>query len=84
MAAGIVFKNFGSVREIGGLFTVEGFRRQHHALRIVEAALKSLIDQGRIPRYQVRSDNTPSIALARACGLREFLRMEHLRTDLPR
>jgi hypothetical protein len=50
----------------------------------VAAALSYLIEHGQIPRYQVRSDNLPSIRLAEASGLREFLRMDHLLVDLAR
>jgi len=81
VAAGFVFPNFDAVWEVGGLFTEPAWRRQGHARRIVAAALAYLAEQGRIPRYQTRSDNAGSVRLAQAAGLEEFLRMDHLVAD---
>jgi RimJ/RimL family protein N-acetyltransferase len=83
-SAGFVFRNFESVWEIGGVLTHPEFRRHGLARQVVAAALRYLIEHGQIPRYQVRSDNLPSIGLAEASGLREFLRMDHLLLDLAR
>lgn len=80
-SAGFVFRNFENVWEIGGIYTEPEYRRRGFARRIVAAALSELLRTGRIPRYQVRSDNEPSINLARASGLAEFLRMDHLLVD---
>ena len=80
-SAGFVFRNFESVWEIGGIYTEPEFRRQGFGRMIVAAALSELLGTGRIPRYQVRSDNEPSINLATASGLVEFLRMDHLLVD---
>lgn len=81
-SVGFVFRNFESVWEIGGVLTQPDFRRRGLARQIVAAALSYLVEHGQIPRYQVRSDNLPSIKLAEASGLREFLRMDHLLVDL--
>ncbi len=80
-SAGFVFRNFEAVWEIGGIFTDPEARRKGLARRIVETALRFLMEQGRIPRYQVRSDNVASIGLAEASGLRQFLKMDHLVVD---
>jgi ribosomal protein S18 acetylase RimI-like enzyme len=80
-SAGFVFRNFESVWEIGGLYTEPEYRRQGLGRQIVAAALRHLVGSGRIPRYQVRSDNEPSIRLALASGLKEFLRMDHFLVD---
>jgi len=80
-SAGFVFRNFESVWEIGGIYTEHESRRQGFGRAIVAAALGELLGTGRIPRYQVRSDNEPSINLATASGLVEFLRMDHLLVD---
>jgi GNAT superfamily N-acetyltransferase len=77
-SAGFVFRNFESVWEVGGIFTNPENRRQGMGRQIVAAALRYLRGSGRIPRYQVRSDNAPSIRLAEASGLKQFLRMDHL------
>jgi ribosomal protein S18 acetylase RimI-like enzyme len=77
-AAGFVFRNFENVWEIGGLHTDPDYRRQGLARQVVLGALRHLAASGCIPRYQVRSDNGPSVALAGACGLRVFLRLDHL------
>ena len=80
ISAGFVFRNFDLVWEIGGLFTVPGFRRQGHARKIVAAALNHLVAQKLVPRYQVRADNLESIRLAESTGLQPFLQMDHLLT----
>jgi ribosomal protein S18 acetylase RimI-like enzyme len=80
-SVGFVFRNFESVWEIGGILTEPAFRRQGFARQIVAAALRHLGEQGCIPRYQVRADNTASIQLAKAVGLRQFLQIDHLLVD---
>jgi ribosomal protein S18 acetylase RimI-like enzyme len=77
-AAGFVFRNFENVWEIGGIHTEPDYRRQGLARQVVAGALRHLAANGCIPRYQVRADNAPSVALAGACGLRLFLRLDHL------
>ncbi len=81
VSAGMVFRNFESVWEIGGVFTQPGSRRQGLARQIVAAALDYLGHAHLLPRYQVRADNFASNELARAAGLHEFLRMDHYVVD---
>ena len=81
VSACMVFRNFDTVWEIGGIFTLPERRRQGLARRVVAAALAHLHQAHLLPRYQVRADNIASIELAKAAGLQEFLRMEHYLVD---
>ncbi|HVU39157.1 MAG TPA: GNAT family N-acetyltransferase [Opitutales bacterium] len=81
VSACMVFRNFETVWEIGGVYTLPEHRRRGLARQVVAAALEHLHQAQRRPRYQVRADNLASIELARAAGLREFLRMEHFLVD---
>jgi GNAT superfamily N-acetyltransferase len=74
----ITFPNFRDVWEIGGVYTLPEHRRKGLARRSVLRALASLEGAGLTPRYQFSADNTASRALAQSCGLREFLRVDHL------
>jgi GNAT superfamily N-acetyltransferase len=76
-AACFVYQNYKEVWEIAGVYTEPAFRRRGLARAVVVAALIWLRSQGKIPRYQVREDNTASISLAESCGLVEFLRVDH-------
>jgi GNAT superfamily N-acetyltransferase len=76
-SACFVFENYQRVWEIAGVYTQPDYRRRGLARKVVEAALVYLAQAGLVPRYQARWDNHPSLSLARACGLNEFLRMEH-------
>jgi len=81
VAAGMVFRNFEAIWEVGGLFTETAHRRQGFARAITATAIDYLLSHGRTPRYQVRSDNIESIRLARSAGLQEFLRLDHYLID---
>lgn len=81
VSACMVFRNHEIVWEIGGVYTLPERRRQGLARQVVAAALEYLHQTQRLPRYQVRSDNLASLGLAKAAGLKEFLRMEHLLVD---
>jgi len=72
-----VFRNFGAVWEIGGVHTVEQARRKGYARQVVQKAVNTLVEAGRIPRYQTDATNTPSVQLAEAIGLSHSLRLEH-------
>ncbi len=72
-----VFPNFREVWEIAGVHTVPSWRGHGCARQVVETALSALLREERIPRYQVREDNRPSIRLAEAVGLEKFLTTEH-------
>ncbi len=71
------FPDFEPVWEIAGVHTVPSYRRRGLARRVIEAALSELLGRGLIPRYQVHEDNLPSLRLAEAVGLVEFLTTEH-------
>jgi ribosomal protein S18 acetylase RimI-like enzyme len=84
-SACLVYRNFDPIWEIAGLFTQPEWRRQGLARRVVTAALRYLHAHNRQPRYQVDTANRASIELARALGLAELLRVEHvsLRAGFP-
>ncbi len=78
------YRNYGSIWEIGSVYTAESARRQGYARRIVQTALHVLLAQQRIPRYQVHEQNAPSLALAEALGLYRFLTIEHFLAEAKR
>lgn len=73
----LVFRNFGAVWEIGALHTVEPARRKGYARRVVGEAIRTILQNGWIPRYQTEESNTASTALAESLGMRQCLRFEH-------
>lgn len=73
----MAYANYENIWEIGGLNTVEHARRKGHARRVVQTALYTLAEHGKIPRYAVLDTNTASIQLAESLGLQPFLRLEH-------
>ena len=77
VSACFVFQNYRTIWEIAGLFTEPARRGRGLARKVVQSALAFIDEQGLIPRYQVKDDNAPSIALARSLGLEEFLRQRH-------
>ena len=79
VAACFVYENYNPVWEIAGVYTDEATRRQGLAKLVVTAALQHLRSAGLKPRYQVKWDNQASIAVARSCGLIEFLEVDHYR-----
>jgi GNAT superfamily N-acetyltransferase len=72
-----VFQNYKQFWELAGLYTHPAFRRRGLAKKTVFGALHYLAASGRVPRYQVKWNNHASLSLAKACGLLEFLRMDH-------
>jgi hypothetical protein len=78
----IAYPNFDTIWEIGGVRTVERARRKGLALRVVGTALKTLLEQGRTPRYQVEGTNLASVKLAAALGLTPCLRFEHYLAEM--
>ena len=72
-----VFRNFGVVWEVAGLFTRVSHRRRGLAAEVVRAAIVYLLARGRQPRYQVETENVASLELARRLGLEQFIRVEH-------
>jgi ribosomal protein S18 acetylase RimI-like enzyme len=73
----LVYRNFDSVWEIGGLYTVEQARRKGCARRVTQKALAVLLERGDTPRYQVEESNLASVRLAESLGLEPCLRFEH-------
>jgi GNAT superfamily N-acetyltransferase len=73
----LIYQNFDTVWEIGGVYTVETARRKGYARQVVAEALKTLIGYGLTPRYQAEHTNTNSLALAESLGLKVCLRFEH-------
>lgn len=71
------FGNYGQIWEIGGVYTVPSHRRQGLAGKVVTAAVNTLLDQGKIPRYQVDESNRSSMNLADKLGLERFVTTEH-------
>jgi len=77
----LVYENWGSVWEVGGLVTAPSHRRKGLGARVVRTALAQLGERGLKPRYQVEEHNTASIALARSVGLVSFLTITHYLTS---
>lgn len=71
------FENSPGIWEVGGLATHPAARRRGLAARIVRTAFAELDARGYRGRYVVEESNGPSLALARALGLTEFLRLTH-------
>jgi RimJ/RimL family protein N-acetyltransferase len=78
VSACLAFQNYGRIWEIGGVYTVPGFRKRGFARQVVLAAMGFLGERALTPRYQVKEDNGESIGLAQRCGLRQFLCIRHL------
>jgi len=77
IASCFAYRNYDTVYEIAGVYTLPSERRQGHARQIVETALHTLANRGYIARYQVHEANHASIRLAESIGLRRFVTMEH-------
>jgi len=77
IAACFAYRNFDTVYEIAGVYTVPRERRKGHARQLVETALHTLAKRQYIPRYQVHEANHASTRLAESVGLRRFVTMEH-------
>jgi GNAT superfamily N-acetyltransferase len=73
----LVFKNYEQIWEIGGVYTAPAYRRQGLAKRVVATAINTLLNQGKIPRYQMVETNTASLELAENLGLERFVTTEH-------
>ena len=75
------YRNFDTIHEIGGVFTMPSARRQGYARRVVQSAVHSLLQRNCSPRYQVHEANGPSIALAEQIGLNRFVTVAHWRYE---
>jgi ribosomal protein S18 acetylase RimI-like enzyme len=71
------FESYGKVWEIGGVVTRPDQRGRGLGARVVGAALDELARRGLLARYQVHEENTASIRLAEALGMRLLLRLTH-------
>ncbi|WP_293808951.1 GNAT family N-acetyltransferase [uncultured Bosea sp.] len=73
----LAFESYGSVWEIGGVVTQPDQRGRGLGSRVVGAALGELARRGLLARYQVHEENTASIRLAEALGMKPLLRLTH-------
>jgi RimJ/RimL family protein N-acetyltransferase len=73
----MVYQNFDNIWEIGGVHTIPSARRRGFARQVVMAALHTLLQQRKIPRYMASAKNTASIQLATGLGMRLCLHFEH-------
>jgi GNAT superfamily N-acetyltransferase len=76
----LIFRNYGHIWEIGGVYTQPEHRHKGYARLVVQAAVRCLRSRDLVPRYQFESNNTASQALAESVGLRHFLTVEHYTT----
>jgi RimJ/RimL family protein N-acetyltransferase len=77
LATCLVFKNYEQIWEIGGVYTDPAYRRQGLAKRVVVTAINTLLNQKKIPRYQVVETNVASLKLAENLDLERFVTTEH-------
>lgn len=73
----LTFANTPGIHEIGSLHVRADARRAGHARALLHWALADLQARRLAVRYVVDAANAPSIALAKAVGLKEQLRLEH-------
>jgi ribosomal protein S18 acetylase RimI-like enzyme len=71
------FETYGPVWEIGGVVTSPSHRGRGLGTRVVRAAVAELKRRALLARYQVDEVNQPSIGLARAVGMTQFLTLTH-------
>jgi RimJ/RimL family protein N-acetyltransferase len=71
------FENYGSLWEIGGVFTPPAFRGRGLASKTVCAAIAELQKRGKRSRYQVHEENSASIRVAKRANLELFLTITH-------
>ena len=77
VAIALSFPNTQTLHEIGSLYVSPSARRRGHADALVRAALVDSASRNLRVRYVVDATNDPSIRLAKRCGLREVMRLEH-------
>ena len=77
VAIALSFPNTPTLHEIGSLYVAPHARRAGHASALVHAALADIALRDLAARYVVDATNAPSIELAKRCGLREVMRVEH-------
>nr|WP_280636984.1 GNAT family N-acetyltransferase [Rhizobium sp. 16-449-1b] len=72
-----VFRNYGAVWEIGGVYTAENSRGRGFAGKVVRTALAELAKRNMLSRYQVSADNSASIRVAEKLGMQRFMTLTH-------
>ncbi|MBW9112561.1 GNAT family N-acetyltransferase [Rhizobium cauense] len=72
-----VFRNYGAVWEIGGVFTAENSRGRGLAGKVVRTALAELAIRSLLSRYQVSADNSASIRVAEKLSMQPFMTLTH-------
>ena len=77
VAIALSFPNTQTLHEIGSLYVSPPARRTGHGDALVRAALVDNASRSLRVRYVVDATNVPSITLAKRCGLREVMRLEH-------
>ena len=77
VATCMAYHNFDTIWEIAGVRTIDSARQKGYGRLVVQAALHTLLKQGKAPRYIVSANNLPSIRLAERLGLRQCLSFEH-------
>ena len=77
IAIALTFPNTPTLHEIGSLYVTPYARRAGRANALVCTALANIASRNLAMRYVVDATNAPSIALAKRCGLREVMRLEH-------
>lgn len=77
VAIALSFPNTATLHEIGSLYVSPTARRSGHAGALVRAALADIASRGLNVRYVVDATNAASVELAKRCGLREVMRLEH-------
>ena len=77
VAVALAFPNTPTLHEIGSLYVAPHARRAGHAGALVRAAMADIAGRNLAVRYVVDATNAPSIDLAKRCGLREVMRLEH-------
>ena len=77
IAIALSFPNAPTLHEIGSLYVTPYARRAGRANALVCTALANIASRNLAMRYVVDATNAPSIALAKRCGLREVMRLEH-------
>jgi len=72
-----IYQNYDAIWEIAGVHTIETERHKGYAKIVVASALKYLLDNKLVPRYEADSQNLNSIKLAQSLTLKQFLRIDH-------
>lgn len=77
VSACFIYPNYQNIWEVAGVRTPEEFRGKGYAKEVVKTALRYIIDNGYVPRYQLESSNLASLKLAKSIGMKTFLQLDH-------